>query len=78
MDSYIFVNRMGDYANCCSPNIFIFSARQKQCLPNKIVDVPLQYGHYVSIHVIENSQLSAWLNKCLFPLPTLPLFFFFI
>lgn len=77
VDSYIFVNCMGDYANCCYSNISIFSARQKTMLAKQNRRCPSKYSHSVSIHVIENSQLSAWLNKCLFPLPTLPLFFLF-
>lgn len=44
-------------------------------LDKQILGIPVQYGHSISIHVMENSQLSAWLNKCLFPLPTLPAFF---
>lgn len=65
---------MGDSANCYCQNIFIFTARQKQGLPNKII--PVAYDRYISIHAVENTQLSAWLNKCLFPLPPLPLFIF--
>ena len=44
-------------------------------LDKQILDIPVQYGHSISIHVMENSQLSAWLNKCYFPcLPSLHFF----
>lgn len=68
---------MGDFANCCYHNIFIFTARQKQCLPNKILDI--QYNTVIIFLFMLLKIPSSVPGSINVYFPCLPfLYFFFI
>lgn len=66
---------MGDFANCCYHNIFIFTARQKQCLPNKILDI--QYNTVIIFLFMLLKIPSSVPGSINVYFPCLPFLYFF-